>query len=331
MNIYSKKRYKKLLIVPVILLIGSLFFTTQLTYGMEFRGGSRISAPLKESVDTAQLERDLNDKFKVIDLEVKQTLGGRKLLLIEYTGNSHIVKAENAMETGDYLSTIQNAKQITGELNLDIEDQKEKARAYISEAEEQFQNQITAYLSERTGVESNKLSFNTIGASLGQRFLEQAKNAVFAALLLIAILVFYFFRKIVVSLAVFQAAVYDLIFGIGAAGLFGIPITLGTIAALLMLIGYSIDSDIMLVDRIMKRKKGKKEERAHEAMKTGLTMTLTTLGALSGLFIVSYLTHIQILTSISIILIIGLIGDLIATWLTNTPLVLWYMDKEGME
>ncbi len=129
----------------------------------------------------------------------------------------------------------------------------------------------------------------------------------------------------------FQAAVYDLLFGLGAAGMFGIPITLGTIAALLMLIGYSIDSDIMLTDRIMKRKKGTAEERAFNAMKTGLTMTVTTLSALTALFIVSYFTNISILVNMSIILILGLIGDIITTWFANAPLVLWYMDRKGLK
>lgn len=330
MNIYKEKRYKKLFIIPIVFLLISLFFLTQLSYGMEFKGGSRITAPLENSVNAHEIEREASSKFNVQDLKVKQTQGLDRTLQVEYAGNKDIIRAEEALGSGDYEAAVSHARKITGDIETN-KTGKERAREYISQAQEKFRSNFTSFFSQKIGLEEDEFSFNTIGASLGSRFLEQAKNAVFAALVLIAILVFFFFRRIVISLAVFQAAVYDILFGLGATGAFGITITLGTIAALLMLIGYSIDSDIMLTDRIMKRKKGNKEERAFEAMKTGLTMTGTTLGALSGLFIVSLLTNITILVNISLILIIGLIGDLITTWFANVPLVLWYMDRKGLK
>ena len=49
----------------------------------------------------------------------------------------------------------------------------------------------------------------------------------------------------------------------------GIELSLGTLAALLMLIGYSVDSDILLTNRIIKRR-GTVEEKVSRAMHTGL-------------------------------------------------------------
>ena len=63
----------------------------------------------------------------------------------------------------------------------------------------------------------------------------------------------------------------------------------------------------------MKRKAGKASERAMWAMHTGLTMTGTTLAAVLAMYVVSSLTSIAVLANISLIIFIGLIGDLLAT------------------
>ncbi len=325
-NIYSRKGYKKLLIVPIILLAVAIFYTTQLTYGIDFSGGSRITVPLVTAVETHEFERKLNQEFDILDLSVKQTTGPNRMLSVEYVGQRDIVAAEEAFAAENYALAITNAQRVTGVLEVEGEG-REAAREYINQAGEQFRRDIRDTISRETGVPEEEFSFSSVGAALGSRFLEQSRNAVIVALLLIAMLVFYFFKNIVTSLSVFQAAVFDMLIGIGAAGFFGIPITLGTIAALLMLIGYSIDSDIMVAERILKRKRGEPHERAFDAMKTGLTMTGTSLGAISVLFVVSYFTNIQILLSISIILIIGLIGDIFATWFTNVPLILWNIER----
>lgn len=325
-NIYEGKNYKKLFIIPIVLLIVALFFTTQLTYGMDFKGGSQITVPLEEPVNALELENKMDSDLNIQELSIKQTTGLHRILSVEYVGNKDIIEAEKAFDSGNYDLAVSKAQEVTGQIDTDKQGA-EKAEEYISQAKEDFKNNIRQYLSEEVGVEEEDFSFSSVGAALGSRFLEQSQNAVIAALILIAILVFYFFRNLVISIGVFQAAVYDLLIGIGAAGFFGIPITLGTIAALLMLIGYSIDSDIMLTDRILERKKGKPHERAFSAMKTGLMMTGTSIGAISVLFIVSYFTQIQILISISTILLIGLLGDIVATWFTNVPLILWYIER----
>ena len=71
-------------------------------------------------------------------------------------------------------------------------------------------------------------------------------------------------------------------------------------------------------------------------MKTGMTMTLTTLAALIALFVVSsgsYLvssfTRIDIIRDISVVLIFGLIADIVNTWMTNVGILKWYLEKTG--
>jgi preprotein translocase subunit SecF len=87
----------------------------------------------------------------------------------------------------------------------------------------------------------------------------------------------------------------------------------------------------MLTSRMLKGKDGTPGERATASMKTGLTMTGTTLGALIAMLVVSYFYQIEVIYQISAILFFGLIGDMISTWLMNAPILLWFVEKKSKE
>ncbi len=108
--------------------------------------------------------------------------------------------------------------------------------------------------------------------------------------------------------------------------IFGIPLSLVTIPALLMLVGYSIDTDVMLTAKLMKQKGGSVKEKTRSALKTGITMTATTVAALLVMLIISYFTNITVLYQMSVVLVSGLIVDVSSTWLMNAPILVWYVE-----
>ena len=109
--------------------------------------------------------------------------------------------------------------------------------------------------------------------------------------------------------------------------LLGIKVSSAGIIAFLMLIGYSVDTDILLTTRILKRNEGSLNQRIFGAFKTGTTMTLTSLFAvLFALIVVSSFS--SVLTQIFTILSIGLAFDLLNTWITNVSILKWYMKKK---
>ena len=142
------------------------------------------------------------------------------------------------------------------------------------------------------------------------------------------ILVFAFFKSVPPSIAVLTGALADIIIALGAMGLFQIPLTLPSFAALMMLIGYSLDTDILLTTRILKRK-GNPRENAFDAMKTGLTMSGTGMIAFGALFILSLMTHIPTYFEISAVALAGLVGDMFATWGINAVMILHYKLMRG--
>lgn len=171
------------------------------------------------------------------------------------------------------------------------------------------------------------VSFESIGPSLGKSFWKQAQIGIILAFIFMGIIVFVIFRTFIPSLAVILAAVSDILCTLAFMQVLGISLTLAGLAALLMLIGYSIDTDILLTTRVLKTGEMSAEKRVKTAFKTGITMTATTLAALISLYISSLS---PVLSQIAIILIIGLLVDIINTWLQNAGILEWYCEKKGL-
>ncbi|WP_321420400.1 protein translocase subunit SecF [uncultured Methanomethylovorans sp.] len=175
-----------------------------------------------------------------------------------------------------------------------------------------------------------------VGPVYGKDLQEQAIKAIFISFVGMSLVVFVIFRTFIPSGAVVLSAFCDIMTAVAFMDLVGVELSLGTLAALLMLIGYSVDSDILLTTRVLKRK-GELQENISNAMGTGITMTTTTLVALIAMYLVStysYLvipsfSQINLLSDISIVLIFGLVADMINTWLTNVSILRWYVKKEG--
>ena len=167
-----------------------------------------------------------------------------------------------------------------------------------------------------------------IGESFGKSLQYQAVIALLFSFIGMAIVIFLAFRTFVPAFAVVLSAFADMVMTAAMMNVVGITLTLGTTAALLMLIGYSVDSDILLTNRVLKRQ-GKLHDKLAGAFHTGIIMTSTTFAAATALFIVSWFGSIQILMDISAVLLIGLVADVLNTWLTNAAILKWYVQKGG--
>jgi len=171
-------------------------------------------------------------------------------------------------------------------------------------------------------------SYRSVGPLLSKEAMNQIYWAVGFAFLFMSITVFIVFRNLVPSLAVIMAALCDILIALGGMSVFRIPLSLASIGAILMLIGYSVDTDILLTTRVLKQKKGKITERAIGAMKTGITMSTAAIAAMSALYIVTVfiIPEAEVLSNIAAVLIIGLSADIITTWLMNLGILRWYLE-----
>ena len=187
-------------------------------------------------------------------------------------------------------------------------------------------DELKEILEEITGMEltSDNFSVEFVGSSLGESFYKQMLFAILLAFLFMGLVVFITFRMFIPSVIVVFAAFGDMVCSLAFLNLFNFQLSTAGIAAILLLIGYSIDTDILLTTKVLMRKEGSIFDRLYTGMKTGITMTVTTFVALSvGYFVSTSL----ILKQMFLIILIGLAFDVIMTYCMNAGLLVWYAKK----
>lgn len=201
--------------------------------------------------------------------------------------------------------------------------------AFIVEVPEEqavVKSALENYLGFELTEENSSIEFT--GSSLSGSFYSQLKFAILISFILMSIVVLIIFRTFVPSLIVVYCAFVDIVMTLAVVDLVGMKISSAGIVAFLMLIGYSVDSDILLTTRVLRRKENANlNSIIYGAFKTGITMTLTSLVAvLVCLFITRNLSGI--LSQIFTILSIGLSFDIFNTWITNASIIKWYAESK---
>lgn len=186
--------------------------------------------------------------------------------------------------------------------------------------------EFVSVLEKESGISEDKFTTEVMGSSLGSSFFKETITAIIVAFVLMAIVVLVYFRSFYPSMAVIAAAGADMIMTLAVVNFLGIKVSTAGIAAFLMLIGYSVDTDMLLTSRVLKVKLGTVDEKIVSAMKTGLLMTLTTIAAVTVALLVS---TSEVIRQIMSILLIGLVFDIFNTWITNVILLKIYMHKKG--
>lgn len=164
------------------------------------------------------------------------------------------------------------------------------------------------------------------GSTLGKSFYRQLIIAIIIAFILMGIVVYVYYRVLVPSFAIILSAFSGMITTLAIVSLFGMNLTPASIAAFLMLIGFSVDTDILLTTRVLKGKEGSVDDKIFSAIKTGLTMSAAAVASVTVTLI---FTHSEVIKQIMTILLIGLIFDLIYTWIQNVGILKIYLEKKG--
>jgi preprotein translocase subunit SecF len=287
---FYEKEYKKLLIIPFALLLIAV-----LLLGLKFATTGDI------------LNRDVSLKGGVtVTIPTTQIIDTNQLgdvISSKFPGND--ISTKSLSQFGTQTGVIVEA---------DIE--QSESKKLIAE--------IGSFLGKE--LEEQDYGVEVVGSSLGASFFKDLSIALLIAFAFMAIVVFLYFRTFVPSLAVVLAALSDILVTLAIVNLLGMKLSAAGIAAFLMLVGYSVDTDILLSTRVLKRREGTEMERVYGAFKTGMTMTLTTLVAA---IVALSISQSEVIRQIMIILIIGLLVDLINTWIQNVGLLRLYLEKKA--
>lgn len=169
-------------------------------------------------------------------------------------------------------------------------------------------------------------SIKFVGPTVAEIFFQQAQIAMIMAFILMSIVVFLLFRSFVPSAAVILAAVTDIIITLALINVIGIKFSLPVLGAILAIIGYSVDTDILLTTELLKGDRQKNSiEGIKRAVKTGLMLTFTAIAALLSLY---FFSGSIVLQEIASVLIIGLVVDMPVTWFTNAGFLKLWMERK---
>lgn len=177
---------------------------------------------------------------------------------------------------------------------------------------------------EDAGYEFDAYSVQTVGPALGAAFFQQAITVLVIAFVFMAITIFLIFRTPIISFYISLSPFFDIIETLAITQLLGLKLSLASFAALLMIIGYSVDDDVMITTRVVKGS-GDIKKRLKNSLKTSATTTIATIVALTSLYILSLS---PIITQIASVLLIGLLVDFQNTWLFNVPILRWYEERK---
>ena len=196
----------------------------------------------------------------------------------------------------------------------------------VVESQGEMRKEDVLSLLEKKGYSHEDASVYAVSAAVSSAFWKQAIKAFIIAFVGMALVVFITFRVPLPSIAIILAAVSDIVAAIALMNLLGIKMTLATFSALLILLGYSVDTDILLSTRVLKRGVGSVNERIKDSVKTGLTMTTTSILAMVALHL---LTPSETLKQLSAVIIFGLCADIPFTWIQNASLLKIYLERGG--
>jgi preprotein translocase subunit SecF len=353
----------------------SLLFWHGIPWGVDFRGGTQVDIKFVSSIDDAKIRRAVDDagyhdaKIQslggaannevIVSLPEKETSEqsldrGRAAIIAameKYFGAAEQGKLDlnnsSSSQISDYvlnkdpLHLGTDAAARYAQIARQITDFRDKNRSgvlsSIDELSGTVQPPVIAALKEgaftsQFGVRSVQI----VGPQVGKQLTHQAEWATLYSLA--GMLVYLAFRfEWIYGVAAVVAVFHDTLITVGAFSLTNREITLTVIAAILTLIGYSMNDTIVVFDRIRENVKLLRREPLAEIVNRSINQTLSRTVLTSGLTFLTvlslYLFGGEVLHGFSFALVIGILIGTYSSIAVAAPMLVayqnWRMAKTG--
>jgi SecD/SecF fusion protein len=200
-----------------------------------------------------------------------------------------------------------------------------------------------ARLKEKMNEDPVWVSSSSVGARVAGDMIGRALGALFASLLCIIGYIWFRFQRVLYGFAAVAALVHDVLLTLGAiavsywlADAFGFllidpfKISLTVVAAILTIIGYSLNDTIVVFDRI-RETKGKAPRLTGEMINTSINQTLsrTLLTSLTTLIVVVLLYWFggEGIHAFAFALVIGVVVGTYSSIFIASPILLWLIER----
>ena len=273
-----------------------------LNFGIDFTGGTLVEVSYKDSVTVERVREQLKSA---------QFDGAR----IQYFGTSRDILVRLPV------GTVENSAGISSEIMETLR------LPYLETVAESPQGGVQQCVSElglgECKVQMRRVEF--VGPQVGGELTEKGGLAMIYALIGILIYVAWRFEWRFAVGAV-TALVHDVLITISIFSLFGLEFSLPVLAALLAVIGYSLNDTIVVFDRMRENFRKMRKGDALEVMNSSLNQTLrrTILTSLTTLLVVVTLLLIggEVIKGFSFALFIGILVGTYSSIFIASPVVL---------
>lgn len=187
------------------------------------------------------------------------------------------------------------------------------------------ENQLKKTLADELGVTGDYTTPQRMSSVITSLYKEQAEKAMIAAAIVMAIILFIVLRHFTTVGGILSVIGLDLVGIFGGMAILNIPLSLASMAGILLILGYGVNTNILLCTRVLKRVGGTARDRAADAMTTGLVMSTTSATALIALNLITTAPELE---HLSAVIVIGILVDMMNTWLFNSGIIMRHTEKE---
>lgn len=194
-----------------------------------------------------------------------------------------------------------------------------------------FNNQMgESFKKEFFAGEFNVVSAEVVGPQVGKDLRNRAIYVTLVAC--VGMLIFIAFRfEWIYGFAAVVATIHDVIVTLGLFSLFQWEISLTFIAAMLTLIGYSMNDTIVIFDRIREQLKVRRKDNLVKVTNDAINQTLSRTIIASGLTLLSVIALVlfggDVLKSFSLALLIGILIGTYSSIAVASPIMIWWKNR----
>ena len=269
-----------------------------------------------------------------MDVEFK----GGSMITLAYEGDADLndLKSTIGTELGKSNLTLQTGSDISGNQTLTV-----TLPGSDTLTTDQLDNLLAALNEQYPDNNFVQNEVSNVDATIGKEFLLKSVVALVAACVLILLYVAYRFRKIgglKAGSTAIVALLHDMFVVFGVFVLLRIPLNGNFIAALLTILGYSINDTVVIYDRIRENSAlyGKKQMSlaelvnlsVNQSFARSLMTSITTCLALGVICVVSVIYRLDSIYSFAFPLLFGMVSGVYSTICIATPLWVDWKNKK---
>lgn len=322
---------KPLIAVSVLILIAGLISaigrqavpggTEAFNLGVDFQGGTVVTAKFKQKPTTDDVRNAL-EKVGVADSVIQESTDKTDEILIKIP----LIEDENAAQPAVEQTEEQQAAAQTVQVN--------QGRAKVKEALDVFGKEAegTTDLASAPDAAYKIIGTDSVGAVAGANLRNQAVAATLLGM--VGILFYIAFRYDWTYAAGAVIAVFhDVLITLAFFSVFQWEINLTVIAALLTLVGFSVNDSIVIFDRIRENLVKNRTSSLYTLTNDSINQTMSRTIVTNGLVFLSVLALVlfggEVLRSFSLALFVGSITGTYSTIAIASPIAIWWQGKLG--